>query len=441
MTSNPYFEIDQQILADNKGTSQIRRNLYHLCDMVGPRFVGTPGYRKAVDHMAQIFRGYNMDRVEREEFGLNVWRRGSKATVAIISPVARELPCHELPYSGSTPRGGAKAELVHIGKGTEGDFLALGDKVRGRMALCTGLSSHRSEIYKLCAARGAVAFLLTCPKPGGGFQTGSVCYNQQGAIPAFSISQESALLLQRLMDREPGLQLHVESDSICERDVSWNVVAELHGQDRPDEWVLMGGHLDSHDISPCAFDNGAGAVLVTETARLLSAHRLSLERSCRFVLFSAEEVGLLGSHHHAQVNTEQLKRTRFMLNADTPATGFPKGLFFHGIPSGEAFINELSQEFGEPLFFKSRYHCHSDHYPFILQGLPTAGMGGGPEGRKLESWYHMVGDTPEKVSLESLDAGAVFAARFLLRASNRKHWPFAHRSPAEVKALVEGEER
>jgi hypothetical protein len=436
MTINNYSDIDQEIVANNTSHSEAEKNLYHICDNIGPRFVGTPGYLESAEYMAEVFRGYGLDKVELEEFPLMAWKRGDVATLSIVSPMKRDIPCHELPYSGSTPKGGVSAEVIDIGSGTKDDLDRLGDQLKGKLALCTGLSSHRSDIYQACEARGAVGFLLSCPKPGGIFQTGSIKYNEQGSIPGFSISNESTLLIQRLSAKGIALKLQIESDSGCESDVTWNVVAEIRGTEFPDEWVVMGGHLDSHEISSGAFDNGAGAVLVTETARLLSSLKGQLKRSFRFILFSGEEVGLLGSHFHAESHAEELKRARFMLNADTPASGFPKGLHFHAMPSAESYMNELSKEMGEPLAFKSFFHSHSDHYPFVLQGLPTAGMGGGSEGPPMESWYHMEADTPDKVPFESVNAGASFAARFLLRASNEESWPFGHRSEEEVKELV-----
>lgn len=436
MSSNPYAEIDHKIVADNRSNSEAEKHLYHICDNIGPRFVGTPGYRASADYMASVFRSYGMDKVELEEFKLNAWKRGKIASLSIVSPMARELPCHELPYSGSTPVGGLSGQVLDVGAGTKEELEKIGDQLRGKIALCTGLSAHRSVIYQHCEELGAVAFLLSCPKPGGIFQTGSIKYNEQGSIPAFSISSESTSLIQRLTKKGIELELHVESDSSCEADVTWNIVGEFQGKDCPDEWVIMGGHLDSHEISSGAFDNAAGAVLVTETARLLSKIKDQLKRSFRFILFSGEEVGLLGSHFHAETRSEELKKARFMLNADTPATGFPKGLHFHAMPSGEDYMQELSKEMGEPLAFKSFFHSHSDHYPFVLQGLPTAGMGGGSEGPAMESWYHMEADTPEKVPFASVNAGSAFAARFLLRASNEENWPFEHRSQEEIDELV-----
>jgi carboxypeptidase Q len=437
MKTSPYHDIDEQIVRENSERSEAEKHLNYICDDIGPRFVGTPGYIASAEYMADVFRGYGMDRVELEEFTLNVWRRDQSAFVKVLSPSERELPSYELPYSGFTSEEGVKGGVIDVGSGTKEEIEALGDQLKGNIALCTGLSSHRSEIYERCEERGAIAFLLGCPKEGSNFQTGSIKYNEAGKIPGFSISQESTLLLQRLIEKGAELELLVKSRSFCEKDVTWNVVAEIEGKENPDEWVLMGGHLDSHEISPGAFDNAAGAMLVTETARLLSFHKEKLKRSMRFILFSGEEVGLLGAYHHAKAHSNELKKARFMLNSDTPAAGFPKGLHFHAMPHGEQYIDKLSEEMGEPLTFKTFFHSHSDHYPFVLQGLPTAGMGGGSEGPKMDSWYHMEADTPEKVPFDSVNAGAAFAARFLFRASNEESWPFEHRTQGEVDRLVE----
>ena len=119
--------------------------------------------------------------------------------------------------------------------------------------------------------------------------------------------------------RNQALRFTLATDATIEQDTTWNVLGELRGSEYPDELVIMGGHLDSHEIGPGAFDNGAGVLMVIEAARLLAKQRTHLKRTIRFIGFAGEEVGLLGSHYHAKTHAAQLREARFMLNCVTPA--------------------------------------------------------------------------------------------------------------------------
>ena len=122
-----------------------------------------------------------------------------------------------------------------------------------------------------------------------------------------------------------------------------------------------------------------------------------------------------------------------MLNCDTPALGCPRGLAFHKCPKAAAYMRTLAGQMGSEIVCQERSHCHSDHYPFILQGLPTAGIAGGAFGSGVQHFAHMAADTPEKISMTDLRDSAAFAARMLLRASNDEHWPEMRRSATEIE--------
>lgn len=429
--ARPFLSIDKRLVADSATSDDAARNLFYLCDRIGSRFAGTDGYRQAAEFMLDRFKSYRLQNAHLEAFELDAWRRGEPARLGILSPVVRSCPCYELPYGAATGQKGVKARLVDVGGGSAEECKAVRGKLKGRLVLTDGSSGHRTEIYARCVAEGAAGFILGNRAPGMLLQTGSV-YNDGGAIPAVCVGSETVAELQRLAKIGP-VRLHLVTDSACEPAPTWNVVGELRGSEHPDELVIMGGHLDSHDISPGAFDNGAGAVMVAESARLLAKHRKHLKRTVRFICFAGEEVGLLGSHYHAKAHATELRKARFMLNCDTPALGRPRGLAFHKCPKAKPYMQTLAEEMQTEILCQDRAHCHSDHYPFILQGVPTAGVAGGPEGASVNHYVHMAADTPEKIPLSDLRDAASFAARMLLRAANDERWPLRRRSAAEVK--------
>jgi Zn-dependent M28 family amino/carboxypeptidase len=239
------------------------------------------------------------------------------------------------------------------------------------------------------------------------------------------------LQIQRLAGKDEGV-FQLTTHGSLEPATTWNVVGELPGVEFPDELVVIGGHLDSHEIGPGAFDNAAGTVVVMEAARLLAKQRKHLKRTIRFIGFAGEEIGLLGSHCHAAKHAAELQKARFMLNCDMPSLGRPRGLAFHKCPKAEPYMALLAEQMETPVLCQNRAHCHSDHYPFILQGVPTAGVAGGKFGPAIQHFAHMAGDTPDKISLTDLRDTAAFIARMLVRAANDDQWPDMRRSAAEV---------
>lgn len=433
MNKNPFIDIDREILADSGTSREVEKNLLSLCDDIGPRFAGTDGYRRAADFMLGRYKSYGFENARLEPFPFTAWRRGKKAEFTTVSPRQHTFECYMLPYGAATGSEGIEAELVHIGNGSPDQINAHADDIRGRFVLspCTG--THRTEVYARCVELGAVGFVFSNSTPGMILATGSAANAEEGKIPAVGIAYETALYIQRLL-KEKGKRprFRLITSGGFEASTTWNVVAELPGTDFPDEPVIMGGHLDSHDIGPCAYDNGAGAVMVLEAARLLTARKRHLKRPIRFINFAAEEIGLLGSRYHASQHAEELRKARFMLNCDMPSLGRPRGLGFHECPKAATYLDALSEQMGMDLVCQNRSHCHSDHYPFILQGLPTAGVAGGKFGPAIQHFYHCAADTPDKISFTDLRDCAAFAARFLIRAANDENWPDMRRTPEEI---------
>lgn len=421
MSKNPFITNDKEIVADSGVSGEVAKNLHYLCDRIGTRFAGTAGYRRAADFMLDTFKSYGLDNVRLEPFEFLAWRRGKPAELSMVTPESYAIPCHVLPYSGWTEDAAAEAEIVDIGSGAEDEVEAKKNEMKGRFVVTTSASRHRTDVYKQCAAFGAVGFILTGKVPTL-LPTGSVADAEDVSIPAVSISLEDALRIERITATET-VTFSLTVDAALETDTTWNVIGELTGTECPDELVIMGGHLDSHDIAPCAFDNAAGAMHVMETARLLSTQRKHLKRTVRFIGFAGEEIGLLGSHHHAAANAEELQNAWFMLNSDCPSTGSPHGLAFHRWDAGEAYMPVFGEQMGRPVQSSQRFHCHSDHYPFMLQGVPTGAVTSSQSRSTGGGYVHTAGDTIDKLCLADLQDSACFAARLLLRIASDSAWP------------------
>ncbi len=402
------------------GVDEVARNLFGLCDVIGPRFAGTDGDRLAAEMIQRTFERYGLTDVHREEFPFTAWRRGRGAQLRLLVPRECVLPAYAMPYGAATVPDGIRASWVDIGTGSPAEIAEKGELLRGAFALTDGSSGQRKDIQRRCASAGAVGVLHGHNTDGMLFKTGSVDDGRESPICAVNIPAEVLALLRRI--KEPG-RLQLVVDCFCEPSTTCNVIGALHGTTYPDEVVVMGGHYDSHDISPGAFDNATGVTIMMEAARLLRPWRDQLKRTIRFVAFGAEEMGLLGSHHHVRANVEAIRKVRFMLNCDTPCMGRPHGLGFHKCAAAEPLVQQLSADMGEELTFANRKHNSSDHYPFMLQGVITAGVAGKSGDSRGTGFYHMAGDTPDKLVLQELSDTASFVARVLLRVANDDNWP------------------
>jgi carboxypeptidase Q len=201
-----------------------------------------------------------------------------------------------------------------------------------------------------------------------------------------------------------------------------NVVAELKGTDRPDEWILIGAHLDSWDYGTGAQDNGTGSAAVLEVARVLAAARP--RRTVRFALWGGEEQGLFGSTAYAQAHASELGKCVAVLNTDN-GSGHPKGWKVEGRKDVEEAMEPISksllQNLGSELSMEVSYD--TDHGPFMLRGVPALDLL--VDMTHYREVHHQAGDTFDKVDGLDFRAGAAIVAvtAYALAQSDRPLGP------------------
>lgn len=441
--THPYLEIDRAMLGDIYTSREVMDNLEVLCDDFGSRWGGTEGERLAAEFFLRRFQEYGLSECRLEPFEYVGWRRGH-ATLRVVAPVERDLPCISLPMC---PPARVEAGLVHVGDGAPGDFEAVADRLRGRVAMvCSqpprGLNRtvHRSEKYARTALAGSAAFLYMNQYPGYGPETGSIANDREALIPGVAVSNETGELLLRLQRRYGELTLRIETTDRSERFTSWNVVAELPGAPGSDEWVLLGCHYDGHDIAQGAHDPASGAVAVLEAARVLARHA-GAGQGCgiRFVEFGIEETGLLGAKRYVARHRDELDRIRFMLNLDAAGGPGRKGLVVNRWPQLTPFWTRCAAEMAVELPIGQKTSAFSDHFPFFLEGVPTAMMGDPGHVSTGRGFDHTAFDTLDKVRLDDLREAASVAARLALRMAREPEWPAHRRSREEVQALMAAE--
>jgi Zn-dependent M28 family amino/carboxypeptidase len=214
-----------------------------------------------------------------------------------------------------------------------------------------------------------------------------------------------------------------------------NVVGEIRGHEKPDEIVVLGAHLDSWELGTGALDNGCNAALVIEAARAIKASGLLPRRTIRFVLFSGEEEGLLGSWGYVRAHRAELDKYRGVVIFDA-GVGRVTGYSLGGRQDIESAAQEILKPFAGWAVDNQTLDAPSgtDNLDFLLEGVPTL-VANQEVGNYLQN-YHAASDTFDKVDIRELKLNTVLAAVTAWGIADRPE-PIGNRqSRAEIEALL-----
>ncbi|UCH57921.1 MAG: M20/M25/M40 family metallo-hydrolase [Candidatus Bathyarchaeota archaeon] len=435
---DPYGELDRRILGEVYGSTETMENIVILCDEYGSRWPGSGDDLAACEYMVGKREEYSLESSHLERFTHPGWIRGS-STLTVVEPVEREIPCIALPMSC---RGEAEADLVFLGDGPVDVYEKRKEEIEGSIVIVTSRTPlgmtralHRSEKYQRSVLAGASGWIFMNHYPAYGPPTGGI----SPIIPAVGVSYEDGHYLARLLKRKGRVRVRVETD--CENlDVeTWNVVADLPGSGEDNELLVYGAHYEGHDIAVGALDDATGAACVMEVARVLSKEREHLKRPMRFLLFGSEEIGLLGSRAYVDQHPEELERIRFMLNFDAAGRAGRQGFNLCGHPELEPLFHGIAEAIGVDIPVWQSVSPYSDHWPFLLKGVPTGRMGDPVEARRRggRGFGHTMHDTVDKADLRAQRECVANSAIAAVRIANADDWPAKHRSKEEIDALVQ----
>jgi carboxypeptidase Q len=395
--------------------------LGELTDSIGGRLTGSPAYVNATKWAAAKFSSYGIENVHLEPFTLAAgWQRGT-ASGAILAPLLRPMNVASIGWGPSTPAEGVRGNVVYVGELSPEWLKSREEELRGKIVFLDTIKINAEGYGKifpklkagLAAFKkdGVLAVITPDREKNNVLNAHSLGWGAAILpLPAAEVGMEDAQLIQRELQRGPvTIQLTIENQTSGEMTVN-NVVAEIRGSELPDEWILIGAHLDSWDFGTGAQDNGTGAVSVLEIARALMTLGKSPRRSVRFALWGGEEEGLLGSYAYTQTHLHELEKCVAVLNTDNGA-GHPKGWKVEGRedmrramqPWSDGLLKNLN---GGDLSPEATYD--TDHGPFMLQGIPT-----------LDLWvdmshyfevHHKSSDTLDKVDSLDFKGGEVIVA-------------------------------
>ncbi|HEU5315325.1 MAG TPA: M20/M25/M40 family metallo-hydrolase [Chloroflexota bacterium] len=452
-------DLDRQLLGHLYTSNRAYANLRDLCDAAPHRFAGSPGETAAALWLQDRLRDYGLHGVTAEPFAYTGWVRGPEA-LEVHQPIRHTLRSLALPYC---PAAVIEAELAWAGDGEEEDYARAGaadGHLRGKIVMTAAEtsgrgdrpSSHRRDKFMRAVQAGAAAYLYVNQNPGDMPITGGLPGGGKGAapIPGLGLTFETGEQLRRWLERGP-VRLSISVAASFPPVDSANVSAEIPADPASPlrgEVVIAGGHYDCHDIAPGALDNGAGVVVTLEAARALAA--LAREtgrgfaRRLRFCFFAAEEIGLLGSWEYVRRHQSELDAIAFMLNLDTSGRGAPgtESLAVTSDSSLVPYFQRVTDEMGYPIDVRERFSSASDHFPFAMNGVPTAGIGSTQTSAAVaglvgRGWGHTPADTFDKANAKSLQAAAMVTARILLHVAQAGDWPVSRRAPEDVEAQLQ----
>ncbi len=321
----PYREAAGRIIGAALTDDTAYRRLAYLTDSIGNRLSGSAQLDAAIRWAMGEMRRDGLDNVRAEKVMVPHWVRGQES-LELLEPIARPLPMLGLGNSTSTPPAGITAEAIVVRNFDE--LEAVGERARGRIVVYNApfttygaTVQYRSTGASRAAKLGAVAALVRSVTPVSlqTPHTGALRYaDEQPQIPAAAITIEGAEMLQRMQERGETIRLRLKMEAHFLPDAeSANVVAEFKGRERPEEIVLVGGHIDSWDVGTGAHDDGGGCIVAWEVARLLKRLNLRPRRTIRVVLFTNEENGLRGGNAYREAHKAELANHVLAIESDS----------------------------------------------------------------------------------------------------------------------------
>jgi carboxypeptidase Q len=392
--------------------SEVMQNLQHLTDVIGPRLSGSPAMRRANEWTASRFQAYGLSaKLEPYEFGVT-WERGD-AAMRLLQPFSRAITAHSWAWTQGTGGKTVAGPVVLTDLSTPESLAVYKAKVKGAWVLprppvtlwnpdgpemtaqdSTRLDEQRKLRSTLTADTSAAAvlarrqFQLDLPyilKAAGalgtlidgskehGLMTMSGSPLRLSPLPSLVISHEDYTLFTRLIGEgvTPKVEARVQNQLGKSPVQQWNTVAEIKGTERPGQVVILGAHLDSWDLGTGTTDNGTGSMVVLETARAIARSGLKPKRTIRFILFSGEEEGLLGSRAYAAQHEKEADSIQAVLVLDN-GTGAITGQALQGRKDLEGLWKQLLAPVAslKADSVRDADKGGTDHLSFLPYGVP-----------------------------------------------------------------------
>jgi carboxypeptidase Q len=429
---------DRLIQAALRDSAAYKR-LARLVDGFGHRMTGAPSLERAIDWIVAEMRRDGFENVRKEPVTVTNWVRGQESA-ELLSPRRMNLPMLGLGRSVGTPSQGIRAQVLVVRNFAE--LRARATEARGKIVLFNVpfdttivpfAAYGRAVAYRAvgadsAAAVGAVAVLVrsVTPRSLRSPHTGGMNYDSTGRfrrIPAAAITVEDAEMLQRMQERGERIELRLTMGARTLAPTrSHNVVAEIRGSERPDEIIVMGGHIDSWDVGQGAVDDGGGCVAAWEALRLIKELGARPKRTIRVVLWTAEEIGLTGANAYRDAHRAEVDKHVLAMESDNGVFR-PRMVTFGGGEGGlDMMMRVASLLKGAGVDSARAGGPQADISPLFALGVPVATIDTDPS---RYFWYHHSdADTIEKIDPADLARNvAIFAVIANVAANMDRTFP------------------
>jgi len=468
-------EVDRKILTEAKKGSDIMNNLTYLSDVIGPRLTGSAAAERANKWAADRMKAYGLENVHLEPWTIpEGWERGTVHARLLEPDNGRTLSMASYAWMGGT-KGKIQGDVVILkaatveelkkytgklknaivlqgpptklrpladmdkgggmfgggpgggkgGKGGKGKKDGAGEDFQKKFA---GMQAQRRAMQEFMQQEGVAATLSDAGKHFGllfttGSWRGSDRPSAENRIPQLAVAHNHYELLYRLASRPEAktrLELEVTNKFVPGPIKVYNTVGEVRGSEKPEEVVVCAAHIDSWDLGQGTTDNGTGTCTVLETARILA--KLAKEgsppkRTVRFILFTGEEQGLLGSQAYVKQHQSELKNISAAIVHDT-GTGKVIGIATGRRPKAKELLEKdlaWLKELGVTDFSRMA-GGGSDHMSFEQAGVP--GFMFNQEIAGYGFTHHSQADTLDRAIAENLEQGASVMAVLAYRIAN-----------------------
>lgn len=439
-----FKKINDNILQKFDGYANLKKST----ETIGHRLTGSVNGEKAEQLAYDLFKSYGLD-VEYQPFEVESWAREA-IQVKVGPSVGTLTEMKAVTLAHSPVSANIQGEIVDMGNGLAVDYAAKPGAVKGKIALVylgvlpgspqgTG-SLHRSEKTALAIENGAIGVMIINTVKNGVLLTGTASVTGKLiSIPAVCISLEDGMALKEKLKTAAqfsAIQMTNFSGMIKAR----NVIATIKGSQFPEEKIVVGGHLDSWDLSTGAIDNGIGSFAIIDMARAIKSTGVKPLRTIQFVMFMGEEQGLLGSKAYTReaIRVGKIDQIKYMLNFDM--TNNPRGFYttrkeMETIFKGwGAMVQTFEPEFQN--IFSSAAGLHSDHQPFMLLGIPTGGGAGGSLPNGAGQYYHSDRDGFDLVDEAGMRNTARYGAILTFGLASLDKVPVNRMSDSQLKQFL-----
>jgi carboxypeptidase Q len=429
-----------------------------LTDFIGPRLAGSANLEAAVDWALSKYEEWGVP-ARKEQYGTwNGWQFGI-THVDLVAPRVQTLEAELLAWSPGTG-GPIEGDVLMVPElASEAAAAEWLPSVQGRIVLVSApeptcraphefeanatpetverLAQRRQELQRVyrqrlepLGGRSAPQRLADAGAAGivssswsGGWGVNKVFSASTRDVPSVDMSCEDYGMVFRMAEKGQGprIRMNIEAEGLGEVP-QFNVLAEIRGTEIPDEYVLLGAHLDSWHSATGATDNGTGSVMMMEAMRILKATYPSPRRTIIVGLWSPEEMGLIGSGAFQEDHPEVMEGLQAAFNQDNGAWRIERieaqGLLFAGQHIARR-VSQVPDEIAQHItleFPGGQNNAGSDHVSFLCTGAPSFRLQAAYDEYRQYTW-HTNRDTYDKIVFDDLRNNATLTAMLAYAAS------------------------